>query len=144
MKPLTALTALVLLAAACGEAADTEVTTTAVTSTTTTTTAPGDPTSPPGDRSPVFVDDVKLVMLESYPVQVRAIVTGSLPTPCHRLQWELTRDETAVTLELWSLRNPETVCIQVLEPFEETIDVGAFESGSYLLMVNGESHPFEV
>lgn len=98
-----------------------------------------------GDRSPAYVNDVEIVLLESYPVQVRAIVQGDLPTPCHQLDWEVSDPEDdRIELEVYSTFDPEAVCAQVLEPFEETIDVGSFETGEYVLVVNGEEHPFTI
>ncbi len=43
---------------------------------TTTTTRPD---GPGATRGPVYIDSVDLLMLESWPVQVRALVKGSLP-----------------------------------------------------------------
>ena len=35
---------------------------------------------------------------------------------------------------------PDTVCIQVLEPFEAGILLGSYASGSYSVFVNGEGY----
>jgi len=64
IRPLALLIAALLTLAGCGED-------------TLPTTLPGNP----GEAA--YVDSVELVFLESYPVQVRAIVGGNLPTPCH-------------------------------------------------------------
>lgn len=118
-----------LVAAACGDEDD---------ASTTSTTADG-------TTAPAYVDSVEFLFLESYPVQVRAIVKGNLPTPCHEFAWEFdTIASTAPTITVYSTVDPEAVCAQVLEPFEETIDLGAFETGSYVLTVNGETYPFEI
>lgn len=123
--PLIAL--LALIAAACGDADASET------------------TEPDGGRSPVFVESVEFQFLESYPVQVRAVVAGNLPTPCHELQWSLDdSDPDAPVLEVWSTVEPDVVCAQVLEPFEEVISVGSYETGEYSLLVNGEAHGFEI
>ncbi len=126
------------------------VTTTSIppstTSSTTSSTKPsttllGDP------RGPVYVDSVELVFMESYPVQVRAIVAGNLPTPCHTADWRVgeTGADGSVTLEVFStVDDPETACIQVLEPFEITADIGSFTTGQYLLVVNGVDYPFTI
>jgi len=109
----------------------------------TTTTSPGEPAAV---RSPVYVDSVEVLLLESYPVQVRALVRGNLPTPCHSLGWESTDPDAAgrITLEIHSTSDPDTVCAEVLEPFEEAIDVGSFTSGSYVLVVAGVEYPFTI
>ena len=110
---------------------------------TTTTTRPGDPGFV---RGPVYVDSVELLLLESYPVQVRARLQGALPTPCHRLAWDLSAPDARgrITLDVYSTADPGIACIQVLEPFEQVIDVGSFTSGSYVLVVNGVEYPFTI
>lgn len=126
--PLIALLALV--AAACGDAEASDTT---------------DTTAADGTRSPAYVESVEFQYLESYPVQVRAVVSGNLPTPCHELQWSLDEsDPDAPVLEMWSTADPEAVCAQVLEPFEEVIPIGSYETGSYTLTLDGESYPFEI
>lgn len=125
--------ALAALATACGDAkAD-----------------PGEPTNPTTGNPRValglaYVEDVELAFLESYPVQVRATITGNLPTPCHTVRSDLEEDGDTIVLEVTSTYDPTASCVQVLEPFEITVDVGSLESGSYTLMVNGEAYPFEI
>ena len=105
----------------------------------------GSPDVNAGTRGPAFVESVEFVYLESYPVQVRAVVTGSLPTPCHELAWEVGEPaDGRVVAEVFSLIDPDRVCIQALEPFEETIDIGSFETGDYTLELNGIEYPFTI
>lgn len=109
------------------------------------TTAPGG--MPARDGDPAYVDSVDLLFLESYPVQVRAIIAGSLPTPCHTAGWQVGDPdlEGRIVLEMFStVEDPDAVCAQVLEPFEATIDLGSFETGDYLLEVNGVEYPFTI
>src|SRR3972149_6513145 len=40
-------------------------------------------------QGPIYVDEVELVMMESFPVQVRLILRGSLPNPCSSFAWEV-------------------------------------------------------
>jgi hypothetical protein len=115
--------------------------------------AGGDPTAtttppdvPSAVRGPVYVDSVNVLLLESYPVQVRALVKGNLPTPCHRLTWEVSGPDAQgrIILDISSTTDADAICIQVLEPFEQSIDVGSYTGGSFLLMVDGIEHPFTV
>jgi inhibitor of cysteine peptidase len=104
---------------------------------------------PPGGATvsgPAFVDEVEVLLLESFPVQVRATVRGSLPTPCHRLVWTLGEPgaDGSITLDLASEADAGAVCAEVLEPFEETVDVGSFTGGDYTLVVNGTEYPFTI
>lgn len=109
----------------------------------TTTTSPDEPGAV---RSPAYVDSVEILLLESYPVQVRALVRGNLPTPCHSLGWEVSGPDAVgrITLEIYSTSDPDTICAEALESFEESIDVGSFASGSYVLVVDGIEYPFTI
>jgi len=104
------------------------------------------PTAPGAVRGPVYIDSVDLLQLESWPVQVRALVKGSLPTPCHRLAWDLSGPDAQgrITLDVYSTIDADAACIQVLEPFEQSIDVGSYTSGSFVLVVNGVEYPFAI
>jgi inhibitor of cysteine peptidase len=155
MRKYVLLAALLFLAAACGQSetgdAPAEPTTTAPV-----TTAPDTPVSsgssssttsiPPGQKGQAFVDSVDLLLLESYPVQVMASLHGSLPTPCHRLAWEVGEPGPGgrIELKVYSTFDPAQVCAQVLQPFEENIPVGSYTSGSYVLVIDGVEYPFSI
>jgi hypothetical protein len=117
-----------------------------------TTTLPGGGGNPPtttlpiAGRFPVYLDGVEILLLESWPVQVKAIIRGSLPTPCHTLAWDLGEPDAdgRIVLSVFSTVDMDQVCIQVLHPFEQTIDVGSFTSGAYVLVVNGVEYPFTI
>jgi len=117
-----------------------------------TTTLPGGGGNPPttslpiAGRFPVYIDGVEILLLESWPVQVKAVIRGSLPTPCHTLAWNLGEPDAdgRIVLTVFSTVDLDQVCTQVLDPFEHTIDVGSFTSGAYVLVVNGVEYPFEI
>ena len=95
--------------------------------------------------APAYVESVEFLFLESDPVQVQAIVTGSLPTPCHVPAWAWdTVASTAPAIIVYSTVDPEVMCAQVLEPFEQTIPIGSFETGTHVLTVNGQPYPFDI
>jgi hypothetical protein len=94
------------------------------------------PTGDPVD--PVYVDTVDILYLESYPVQVHLVVTGSLPTPCHEPAWEVQNLGDAIDVQLWSLADADRLCITVLEPFELSIPLGSFETADMPVLLNGE------
>jgi len=103
------------------------------------------PFSPkPGDekltRGNVFINEASLVIRESYPPQVSLSLGGDLPTLCHELRAEIASpdQENKIMVEAYSVSDPNAACIQVLEPFQEYIDLGTFPSGHYLVWVNGE------
>jgi len=95
---------------------------------------------PQGERGPAYVETSELLLLESFPVQVQLQVTGALPTPCHALKWEVhgPDPEGRIDVVLFSVADPNLACIQVLEPFEASIPLGSFESGSFTAFLNGE------
>ena len=90
-------------------------------------------------RGEVYIDSQEIVMLKSLPPQFQLNVTGSLPTPCHQLRVVIEEpdDQNQIQVQIYSLVDPNTVCIQVLEPFEASIPLGSYASGSYALFVNG-------
>ena len=98
-------------------------------------------------RGNVFVDNSEILLLESFPVQINLTVQGNLPTPCHFLRAEVSEpDENGrIDITLYSLTEPGTACILVLQPFETTIPLGPYPSGTYTVYINGEeAGEFEV
>jgi len=101
---------------------------------------PLDPANANLNRASVFIDSTQLLLLESYPPQINLIIAGSLPTPCHQLRVVLNDPDelNRINVEVYSVVDAEAICIQVLEPFEETVSLGSFPSGTYQVFVNGE------
>jgi hypothetical protein len=78
--------------------------------------------------------------MESYPIQVALRLQGELPTPCHSLQWsvEEANEDREISVDVFSLAPTTGDCIQVLEPFEEAIQLGSYQGGRHTVLVNGE------
>ena len=91
-------------------------------------------------RGNVFLESSDIVILESFPMQVRLNLLGNLPTPCHHLRAVVSNPEPDgdIHIEVYSVTDPEMMCVQVLHPFEAIIPIGDFTSGSYVFYVNGE------
>lgn len=92
------------------------------------------------NRGPAFVDNADIVLKESFPVQVELVLIGNLPTPCHQLR-VVTADPDAdglIEIEVYSVSDPEKMCIQVLEPFEALVPLGDFTEGNYTISINEE------
>ena len=129
----------------------------------TATTGPDTPvTNPPGDDMPmtepaqnpftpkpedknlsrdiVYIEEASLVIRESFPPQISLSLKGNLPTPCHQLRAEIRPPdpEKKIMADVYSVRDPDQVCVETLEPFEEFIDLGTFPTGHYTVWVNGE------
>lgn len=98
----------------------------------------------PGDddlsRGNVYINESELIIRESFPPQIVLVLRGDVPTPCHELRVVIPEPdaENKIDLEVYSVVDPELVCIQVLEPFQENIELGTFPSGQYTVWVNGE------
>jgi hypothetical protein len=93
------------------------------------------------DQGTVFINESGIVQLESNPVQVKLALSGSLPTPCNALRVEVLPPDAnnEIHITVYSVSDPEMMCVQVLSPFDVTIPIGNFTSGSYRVMVNDEA-----
>ena len=90
-------------------------------------------------RADVTIDSVDLLIMESYPLQFSVKIVGSLPTPCHqlRVKYDGLDAEDNVRVSVYSVVDPNAVCIQVISPFEIYFPLGSFPSGHYNLIING-------
>jgi hypothetical protein len=105
----------------------------------------GSPYDPqPGDENltqgEVFIEDMGLIIRESFPPQIALEMSGNLPTPCNQLRVEVEEpdDQNQIDVSVYSVVDPEMVCAQVLESFQVSIDLGTYPSGHYSVLVNGE------
>jgi hypothetical protein len=91
-------------------------------------------------RGAVTINESELLILESYPLQIVLELEGELPTPCHNLRAKASEPDAQnrIQVELYSLSEPDVVCIQVLQPFKTSINLGSFPDGTYTVWVNGE------
>lgn len=91
-------------------------------------------------RGNAFLDTTELLTMESYPLQFTLAMKGSLPTPCHKLRIAVSPPDAQnnVTVDVYTVADPQEICIQMLEPFEVNFPLGSFPEGRYILLVNGE------
>jgi hypothetical protein len=91
-------------------------------------------------RGNVFINESGLLIRESFPPQITLSLSGDLPTPCHelRIDVKVPDSENKINVEVYSVVDPDQVCIQVLEPFQANIELGTFPSEHYTVWVNGE------
>jgi len=86
------------------------------------------------------VDEVSVVIMESFPVQVRVTAKGNLRNGCEEI-YEVLQQKTDQTFRvLLNAAVPkDAVCTQVVRPFEETfsLDVLGLSAGTYTVDVNG-------
>lgn len=101
-----------------------------------------EPTTGPATDSvtPAPVDQVEILIMESFPVQINVIVNGNLPDGCTTLDAvEQTRTDNTYQITLMARRPADAVCTQQLTPYQEIIplDVVDLPAGNYTVNVNG-------
>jgi len=86
-----------------------------------------------------FIDSTELLTLESFPLQFTLKLRGKLPTPCNRLRISVSSPDAdhKITVDVYSVSNPDEMCAQVLQPFDVNFPLGSFPAGKYSLWVNG-------
>ena len=92
------------------------------------------------------VDEIDILILEIFPVQINVIASGNLPDPCTEIS-EVIKEREGDTffITIKTYRSPG-FCIQVLAPFEETIPLEVYElpAGTYTVDVNGVQATFDL
>jgi len=92
------------------------------------------------------VEEIDIMILESFPVQVHLVASGYLPNPCTKIhQITKERDDNHFSVTITTYRSPG-VCIQIIAPFEEIIplEVYGLPAGTYTVEVNGVQGTFEL
>jgi hypothetical protein len=91
-------------------------------------------------RGNVYLDSTQLLTMESYPLQFTLALKGNLPTPCNQLRVSTSPPDSVnkIVVDVYSVLSADTMCAQVLEPFEENVPLGSFPAGHYTLWVNGQ------
>lgn len=112
----------------------------------------GLPTAPPEATGEVEyeygtadVDEVEVMLLESFPVQVRAIARGNLPNGCAEIdEQHVTRSGDTFDVELTTRTLTNAMCTEALVAFEEAIPLEAegLPAGTYTVDVNGVTATF--
>jgi hypothetical protein len=96
----------------------------------------------PGDdklqRGNVYIDSQQILTLESFPPQFMLALKGNLPTPCHKLRIIVNPPDSnqQIQVEVYSLVNPDEICIQMLEPFQASVTLKDLPAGTYEVLVN--------
>jgi inhibitor of cysteine peptidase len=86
------------------------------------------------------VTDVSVQILESFPVQARAVVRGELPDGCTVIESiAQSREGNEFRLRIMTSRPSDLSCTQGVVPFEEVIplDVLGLSAGEYRVLANG-------
>jgi inhibitor of cysteine peptidase len=90
-------------------------------------------------RGEATINESEVLLLESYPVQVVLSLKGTFSTPCNHLRAKVEKPdaENRIQVEVFSLYDPNEICIQVLQEFETNIPLGSYPNGSYTVWLNG-------
>ncbi len=92
------------------------------------------------------IDEIDILILELFPVQINVIASGNLPDPCTEI-YEVLQEREGDTffITIKTYRSPG-FCIQVLALFEEIIplDVYGLPAGTYTVDVNGVQATFDL
>jgi len=107
--------------------------------------APSDTSLRADDTIPLHVDDAIVTIATSYPAQVNVQVKGSLPDPCSSVGTVSQRREGNKVIVSIPVRRGSGVCAQMIQPTTVSVRLdGAFESGNYIVVINGVERPFKI
>ncbi|MGI5828248.1 MAG: hypothetical protein ACOX6V_04500 [Patescibacteria group bacterium] len=99
------------------------------------------------NKNLVSVDSVEVVKVEKNQGRAEVIVAGMLPDACTEINEVTTdREGTTFTIILEATRPPDSMCAQVLTPFEEQVNINISDvaEGMYSVDVNGMTTMFEI
>jgi inhibitor of cysteine peptidase len=93
-----------------------------------------------------IVESLEVMMMESFPLQARAVVSGYTPDGCTELyEIDVAREDQEFNLTLVTRRETgDVVCTMALEPFEETVDleIEGLEAGTYTVIAQDQQVEF--
>lgn len=103
------------------------------------------------DTDPVYgeasVESIDILILESFPVQVRVVAKGHLPDACTRID-QITQEHEGNTflMTITTVRPADAVCVEKAVDFEEVIplEVVGLPAGTYFVDVHGVIGCFEL
>ena len=91
------------------------------------------------------IENIELLMMESFPVQINAIIKGSTAAECIKVgEITQTRNEFVYELDVTTEKDESASCTPTTQTFEEIIslDVADLPAGSYTVRANGATQAF--
>ena len=91
------------------------------------------------------INDVQIVIMESWPLQARAQVSGELGDGCTELgETRSYREGDTIYVTVETVRPAEAICTQQLKMFDESVslDIEGLPAGTYTVDVNGVTETF--
>ncbi len=93
------------------------------------------------------VENIEILILESFPVQIYVIAKGYLPDGCTEIG-DITKrmDGNTFTVTVETIRPADMMCTQAIVPYEKSIplDVYGLKAGTYSVVVNSVRGSFEL
>jgi inhibitor of cysteine peptidase len=86
------------------------------------------------------VENIQILILESFPVQINVVAKGYLPDGCTKIDQTIkNREGNTFLITITTKRPVDAMCTMAIVPFEEVIslDVYGLEAGDYEVNVNG-------
>jgi len=107
---------------------------------------PDKPGAGGGVRSPIVIESVDAVVMESFPMQVSLTVTGYQQDGCQfPVNVEQRREGNRVYVDIYREVEPDVMCPMVIISYEANIRLdGGFEPGSYEIRVNDFTLPLDL
>jgi hypothetical protein len=105
------------------------------------------PTQPQQSEGQAFVESLQVNILESFPIQVQAVVSGNLSDGCTSLATiNVQQQDNTFMLDLVTNYDTQMVCTQALVPFSEAValSVAGLPSGTYTVTADGLSEDFRL
>ncbi|MFQ5922830.1 MAG: hypothetical protein ACE5M4_08300 [Anaerolineales bacterium] len=97
---------------------------------------------PPQGTAPddLLIESVELLQAESWPVQVRLELAGTLPSACHSLDYAVTLPgaDGVIEVEAQAMLEEGSECSNGAQPFRQGIGLGSYTDGDYQVLLNGE------
>lgn len=93
------------------------------------------------------VENIQIMTLESFPVQIQVIANGYLPDGCTEIdEIKNEREGNVFNINISTKRPKDAICTQAIESFTETIplEVRGLKAGNYTVNVNGVTGSFEL
>jgi inhibitor of cysteine peptidase len=91
------------------------------------------------------VENIQILILESFPVQINVVAKGYLPDGCTKIDQTIkNREGNTFFATITTKRPADAMCTMAIVPFEEVIslDVYGLEAGDYEVDVNGVKGSF--
>jgi inhibitor of cysteine peptidase len=111
------------------------------------------PTETPGEIKYVYgntatVESISVLLLESFPLQARAVITGFVPDGCTELDEITVEYQDGTFLLTLTTRKPEgdIVCTEAIVPFEESVplEIAGLKAGTYKVIAQDQSTEFSL